>query len=77
MNYELKSTNQPTVKTDGTDTIVTIGFNTGIVGCPYKMEIGNSIIVTVPNSGAMTRDAIDAYVITEVNAFIAANYPTT
>ena len=77
MNFELKHTNPASVKLnqDGSATI-NVGFTTGVVGNPYNMIIGDTIIVEVANYANKTVSQVDAEVGTAINNFIANKYPS-
>jgi len=78
MDFELKTTNPASVTTDSAADTTTVmqGFTTGVVGCPYKMVVGNTITVVVEASSTKTQAAIEAEVIAAVNTFITTNYPS-
>lgn len=79
ITYELKHTVDAIVSVNTNTGTVVQGFTAGAVGIPdsYKMVAGNTITVTVTGWGSKTSDQINAEVITAVNAFIAAKYPST
>lgn len=80
ITYELKHTNpaQVSLNDDGSATIVQ-GFTTGVLGTPdsYGMLAGDSISVNIPDYANKTVTQVNTTVITAVNAFIVAKYPST
>jgi hypothetical protein len=78
MEYALTHTNPPTIKdnADGSSTI-SVGFTTGVVGCPYNMVAGDNIEIVIANSGSKTKNQIETEMGAAINAFIADKYPTT
>lgn len=80
MDYELKHTNPPSTRVnDDGSAIITVGFTTGVVGCPdsYKMVTGDTIEVPIENWNSKTIPQVTAEVDAAIAAYIAVKYPST